>query len=67
MREFLRRLNYYVNRRRFDAELLYAFGFAGPFVFHRIVDTHVRCDELKHVFITGDDDDIVASLFRLAS
>ena len=42
-----------------------ALRFAKPLVFHRIVHAHVRRQELEHVLVAGDDDDVEAGLFRL--
>ncbi len=37
----------------------------GPFVFHGVVDTDMRRHELQHVFVTGDNDDVVPGLLCL--
>ena len=51
--------------RRLHAETFAAFRFAEPLVFHRIVDAHVGRQELEHVLIASNDDDVEAGLFRL--
>ena len=51
--------------RRLHAESFTAFRLTRPFVFHRIVDSDMRGQQLEHVLVAGDNDDIVADLFGL--
>ena len=51
--------------RRFHAEPFETFRFAEPLVFYRVVDAHVGRQELEHILIAGDDDDVEPGPFRL--
>ncbi|MCG3773224.1 MAG: hypothetical protein JW395_0028 [Nitrospira sp.] len=51
--------------RRLYAETFAAFCFAEPLVFHRIVDADVGRQELEHVLVAGDDDNVEPGLLGL--
>ncbi|MCG3778460.1 MAG: hypothetical protein JW388_1181 [Nitrospira sp.] len=53
------------NARRLHAETLNTVRFTKPFVFYRIVDAHVGSQELEHILVARDDDDIIPILLRL--
>ncbi len=51
--------------RRLDAEALQALRFPGPLVFHGVEDADLGREELKHVLVARDDDNVVAGLLGL--